>query len=106
MREFNSLPGNKIYLRKNYKTVDKIKKICYNKRKNQFLKMKGEIIMKKLVYVFKDTTVTDYATALEIKRKTKQDYKVKYVTVKEEETTIEKYVGKKLPKYTYPYQLG
>lgn len=68
--------------------------------------MKGEIIMKKLVYVFKDTTVTDYATALEIKRKTKQDYKVKYVTVKEEESTIAKYVGKKLPKYSYPYQLG
>ena len=68
--------------------------------------MKGEIIMKKLVYVFKDTTVTDYKTALEIKRKTKQDYKVKYVTVKEEETTIGKYVGKKLPKYSYPYQLG
>ena len=68
--------------------------------------MKGEIIMKKLVYVFKDTTVTDYATALEIKRKTKQDYKVEYVTVKEEETIIGKYIGKKLPKYNYPYQLG
>lgn len=61
--------------------------------------------MKKLVYVFKDTTVTDYATALEIKRKTKQDYKVEYVTVKEEKT-VGKYVGKKLPKYSYPYQLG
>ena len=67
--------------------------------------MKGEIIMKKLVYVFKDTTVTDYKTALEIKRKTKQNYKVEYVTVKEEETAIGKYVGKKLPKYNYPYQL-
>lgn len=61
--------------------------------------------MKKLVYVFKDTTVTDYATALEIKRKTNQDYKVEYVTVKEEKA-VGKYVGKKLPKYSYPYQLG